>query len=354
MTLHIFLLFLQIEIFNIWNMANNKHALLRYETLDRCLGDKRAAYNIEDLKKACNKVLYSEHGEDCLVEKRQIYYDLQYMQEHYNAPIARERDGHSMILYYSDPDFSIRKRPLSQNDIAQLKDTLTLLSRFKGMPKYDWVEEIVGKLAAEFKLDENCAAYVCFEQKEEIPGIQHFEPVLEAIAAKQVITFRYKPMNKEELKITLSPHYLKQYNHRWYVLGHDENVDFIPNYALNRIKGEVKVNRKKKYTESDVNYEKYFNDIIGVTHYEDSELEEIVLQVDDDYISYLESNPIHDSLRPVRGMPGCYKIKVRFNHELVTTIFAHLDKIRVVQDPSGKLTAELRRRWEKAGEKIKE
>jgi hypothetical protein len=37
---------------------------------------------------------------------------------------------------------------------------------------------------------------------------------------------------------------------------------------------------------------------------------------------------------------------------LANTIFAHADKIRIVRDPSGKLTAEIRRRWEKAGEKI--
>lgn len=333
-------------------MANNKHALLRYETLDRCLSDRRAAYHINELKDACNDALLSEHDESCLVEIRQIYYDLQYMQEHYNAPIVRAQDGHRTIISYSDPDFSIRKRPMSQNDIAQLKDTLTLLSRFKGMPKYEWIEEIVGKLSAEFKLDENCAAYVSFEHNEGVQGIKHFSPILDAISQKQVITFQYKPYTMEERKVTMSPHLLKQYNQRWYVIGHEADVDYIPNYALDRIKGTVKINRKQHYVESTLDYEKYFSDIVGITHYSDSELEEIILQVDDDYISYFESNPIHDPLYPVNGKPGFYKLKVRYNYELATAIFSHLDKIRVIQDPSGKLTAELKRRWKKAGEKL--
>ncbi|MCR4736703.1 MAG: hypothetical protein K5846_00915 [Bacteroidales bacterium] len=37
---------------------------------------------------------------------------------------------------------------------------------------------------------------------------------------------------------------------------------------------------------------------------------------------------------------------------ITSWLFAHADKIRIVRDPSGKLTAEIRRRWEKAGEKI--
>ena len=333
-------------------MANDKKALFRYEIIDRCLSDRRTIYHINELLNACNKAILYEYGEEFQVQKRQIYYDLQYMMEHYDAPIAREADGHKMIIYYSDPDFSIWKRPLSQNDVVQLKDTLVLLSRFKGMPKYEWVRELIDRLSAEFKLDGDYEAHVSFEQKEEIIGIQHFEPILEAIAAKQAICFRYEPMGQKEVRVSLSPHYLKQYNHRWYVLGYNQEVDYIPNYALDRIKGEVKSDRKHHYVESSVDYENFFNDIVGVTHYKDCELEEIVLQVDDDYISYFESNPIHDSLRPVRGNPGCYKIKVRFNHELVNTIFAHLDKIKVLQDPSGKLTSELKRKWEKAGEKL--
>jgi hypothetical protein len=235
--------------------------------------------------------------------------------------------------------------------MMQLKDTLTLLNRFKGMPQFEWMEDLVNKLTIEFNLDENSKPYVGFAQNE-VKGLGYFSPILEAISAKQVISFRYKPMDKKEMNITISPHYLKQYNHRWYVLGHvlgfKEGKDIIPIYPLDRIIGEVKINRKQAYKESQVNYETYFDDIIGVTHYRDSKLEEFIMQVDKDYIPYFESNPIHETLRPVKDRPGCYKIKVRYNLELANTIFVHLDKIKILQDPSGKLTTELRRRWEDA------
>ncbi len=332
-------------------MADNKHAALRYETIDRCLGNKRKEYHIEELLEACNDAIYDAYGTDG-IKRRQLYDDLNYMEMHYDAPILRERDGHRMVIRYSDPDFSIRNRPLSQSDVAQLKDTLLMLNRFKGMPQFEWMDELVHKLSAEFHIDENCATYVGFEQNEGVPGMKHFSAILDAITAGKNIRFRYKPFTREEITVKMSPHFLKQYNHRWYLLGHQEGVDFIPNYALDRIKGSVqKVGGK--YVATDIDYQgDYFDDIVGISHFADSELEEIVLQVDDDYVGYFESNPIHGSLRPVKGQPGVYKIKVRYNYELANVIFAHADKIRIVQDRSGKLTAEVRRRWEKAGEKF--
>ena len=47
-------------------------------------------------------------------------------------------------------------------------------------------------------------------------------------------------------------------------------------------------------------------------------------------------------------------MKVRYNLELANVIFAHLDKIKILKDPSGKLTTELKRRLEKAEKKLRE
>ena len=336
-------------------MATNKHALLRYETLDKCLSDPRTKYHIEELKDACNDAIRFEYGEVTpdQVKTRQIYYDLKYLEEHYGAPIERIPDSYSRIIRYSDPNFSIRKVPLNQNEMIQLKDTLNLLGRIKGLPNNEWVEEWANRLSAEFSLNTDRMVYVSFEQKEEAPGIGHFSPILDAITAKQVIKFQYEPYNQKKNTVVLSPHFLKQYNHRWYVLGHEEGMNYTSIRALDRIRGNIK-SCKKPYIECTVDYsDGFFKDIIGVTHYEDCEVEEYILQVDDDYIGYFESNPIHDTLHRVRGKRGCYKMKVRYNLELVNVIFAHLDKIKILQDPSGKLTAELKRRWEKAGEKMR-
>ncbi|MBO7585953.1 MAG: WYL domain-containing protein [Bacteroidales bacterium] len=331
-------------------MPDNKHALLRYETIDRCLGNTRKVYHAQELLEACNDAIYECFGEGG-IQRRQLYDDLNYLEDHYNAPILRERDGQRIIIRYSDPNFSIRNRTLSQNELAKLKDAISFLSQFAGEP-FEWIQDIAEKLSSEFQDNENIKSIVSFQQNQNVLGMKYFLQILNAISAKKPIEFRYKPYNLDELVITMSPHFLKQYNHRWYVFGYVENLNYIPNYALDRIKGKIKLS-KQPFVESGIDYQEgFFDDIVGVTHYKDGVLEKIVLQVDDDYIGYFESNPIHDTLKPVTGKPGYYSMKVIFNKELATAIFSHLDKIRLVSDETGLLRAELNRRLKTAVEKM--
>ena len=331
-------------------MPDSKRALLRYETIDRCLSDTRKVYNIDDLLNACNDEIYRCYCEGS-IEKRQLYKDLEYMKEHFNAPIESVRVGRRAIIRYSNPDFSIWNRTLSQDELTKLKDTISFLSQFAGEP-FEWIQDIAEKLSSEFQDNEDIKSIVSFQQNQNVLGIKHFTSIVNAISAKKAIEFRYKPYDLEEMTITMSPHFLKQYNHRWYVLGHVENLDYIPNYALDRIKGKIKMS-KKPFVESEIDFQDgFFDDIVGVTHYKNGVLEKIVLQVDDDYIGYFESNPIHDSLKPVKGKPGFYSLKVVFNNELATAIFSHLDKIRLVSDETGLLRAELNRRLQHAMEKM--
>ena len=47
----------------------------------------------------------------------------------------------------------------------------------------------------------------------------------EAITNKQVLSIVYKPYDEEERTLTFHPHYLKEFNGRWHLLGHAEVVD---------------------------------------------------------------------------------------------------------------------------------
>ena len=62
-------------------MSDNKHALIRYETIDRCLSNTREVYHLQELLDACNDEILRCYGEGG-IEKRQLYKDLEYMKEH--------------------------------------------------------------------------------------------------------------------------------------------------------------------------------------------------------------------------------------------------------------------------------
>jgi hypothetical protein len=109
-------------------MPTNKHAIIRYQALDACFSNKYKKFFIEDLVDACNKALEEfyypkeneENEESFYVKKRTIFNDIAYMESSkgWNAPIERIYDGHKCYYRYQDPNFSIIKKELSNNELV--------------------------------------------------------------------------------------------------------------------------------------------------------------------------------------------------------------------------------------------
>lgn len=71
-------------------MPQNKNALIRYKTIDKCLQNKYRLWTLEDLIEACSDALYEYEGKDVAVSKRTVQLDIQTMRSEklgYNAPI---------------------------------------------------------------------------------------------------------------------------------------------------------------------------------------------------------------------------------------------------------------------------
>ena len=64
-------------------MATNKHAMIRYQALDKCFSNRGRNFYINDLIEACNEELYNYTGEDKYsdpdnpaISRRQVYDDI--------------------------------------------------------------------------------------------------------------------------------------------------------------------------------------------------------------------------------------------------------------------------------------
>ena len=136
-------------------MASNKHAQIRYKVLDDCFSNFRRKYYIGDLMEKCNEALRELYGEDHSgIKMRTLRSDISYMRDRAGkegVEVETLEDNTGFYYRYSEPDFSIFKRGLGVDDLAQLKETILMLQRFKGMPNFDWMSELVVKL--EDKLD---------------------------------------------------------------------------------------------------------------------------------------------------------------------------------------------------------
>ncbi|MEO1436691.1 MAG: WYL domain-containing protein, partial [Bacteroidota bacterium] len=53
-------------------MAQNKNALIRYRTIDKCLQNRARRWTLNDLIEACSQALYEFEGNDNPVSKRTV------------------------------------------------------------------------------------------------------------------------------------------------------------------------------------------------------------------------------------------------------------------------------------------
>lgn len=171
-------------------MAQNKGANVRYRAIDKCLSAKHGRYSWEDLQRACEDALYRAFSERISVSRRQIFNDLNFMESEagFRALIKRTKDGKRTYYTYEDPNFSIANMPLSYEELDQLKETILLLNRFKGLPQFEWMEELQSKLADKLHLNGTQESVIGFEQNMDLKGLENITPLFDAIVNKQVLS----------------------------------------------------------------------------------------------------------------------------------------------------------------------
>ena len=98
----------------------------------------------------------------------------------------------------------------------------------------------------------------------------------------------------------MHPYLLKQYNERWFLLCAADEDGKMLTFALDRI-DDVSVMPERKYRPRPDNLMERFEDIIGVTYYEDRLVEHITFWVSDKSKDYVTTKPIHASQTHLRG-----------------------------------------------------
>ena len=202
-------------------MANSTHAHLRYNILDHCFRYK--SYGFEELLNTVNegiKELYL--GES--ISERTLREDIKVFRDKKDGFGAPLKEG-IRIYKYSDPDFSIAKRPLQKYEQYLLEAAQQLLSRFENHPKYNKLAEALIKFQDEEEQENDESRILFYDHNEEYKGINNLKPLYLAIKKKQVLKIVYKGFkDKESSVFEFHPHILKQYNRRWFVFGYNKTV----------------------------------------------------------------------------------------------------------------------------------
>ena len=319
-------------------MATNKHATIRYQALDKCFRNFGRKYFIEDLVKACNQAIFDFSGITDGVKKRQVQMDINFMESEsgYAVELNRVRENRKVYFRYLDPNFSINNQPLNSAEETQLREALLTLSRFKGMPQFEWVDELTVKLESGLNLKQEDKKNIEFEQNQFLKGLEHITSIFNAIQNEQALYVSYQSFNSSEVQsFDFSAYYLKQYNNRWFVFGTNNKYNSISNLALDRI---VKIeDSAKMYRQNvEIDFQEFFEDVIGVSVPIDGKIETIKLKINPSLFPYIQSKPLHGSQKIKEETEECSIVELKLipNYELESVLLSHGEKLIVLEPNS--------------------
>lgn len=197
-------------------MAQNKNALIRYKTIDKCLQNSYKTWTLEDLMNACSDALYEYEGKENPVSKRTVQLDIQLMRSEklgYNAPIVVY---HKKFYKYDDDEFSITDIPLTETDMNVLTETVSMLKQFKDFSLFKDVSDILQRLEDKIYSEKsNTQPVIHLDKNENLKGLHFLEEIYQAIIKKVVLVITYKSFKSaEEKTFNFHPFILKEFNNR--------------------------------------------------------------------------------------------------------------------------------------------
>ena len=276
-------------------MPTNKNALTRYKYLDEMLSDRHHFYDIHDLTKKCNEKLIDAGFPE--VSQRCVEKDINYLEyDPFYAEIERYRVNKRRCIRYKNPSFTIFRKELSEEESNLILEILNTIGQFDGLANFEWLDRLKIGLGLKKR-----SRIISFSNNPYLQNSNLLGVLFDNISNQVVVRLEYHTFTyKKTRTIIFHPYFLKQYNDRWYLIGAANDDAKILNFALDRI-DVVTALPEMKYKPCNGDLANRFEDIIGVTLYEDKDIEHILFWVSNQSKDYMETKPIHGSQCRYKG-----------------------------------------------------
>ncbi len=317
-------------------MAINKNQMTRYRILDRLFRNPMRTYTIYELLDALNEEL-TDKGY-ATISERQLKIDIAFMRSEagWEVEFTEMKEGRKHIYQYADLNFSIEKSPLSE---AQLEAIAQALDMIQGYGNIEEVQGIMDQLETLKLISSDKVRgkkIIHLSQSLYLKGQHWIAKLHQCIKEEFVVKLVYRPF---PLKVVhqwyFSPQLLKEYNKRWFICGKILDSDFPQTVlALDRI-DNIEVVKNRKYIYPEIDWEDYFDDIVGVTVPVDAHLENIGLRFFNGRGYYVETKPIHASQKPMKWIDESTSetsIRLKWNKELEAELLSFGTDIEIIRD----------------------
>jgi len=317
-------------------MPTTKNPVARYRLIDECLQRRHRNWPANELRATVAAKFFELTG--LKLSQRQFAQDLADMREGgstgYNAPIGWSRERG---YYYTEPEYSIRNSPLVSDDAAVLRQALAMRQQFQGLGLGDELRDLVQRVEGHLQAQAEAgpaAQVIWFEQVPDYVGAQWLALLYRAIQARQPLAVRYRPFGAAEaLAATVQPYLLKQYNHRWFLIGQGTGRAGLSNYALDRLEA-VQPAPGVAYLPPPADLASRFAHVIGVSvPAEGGEPPLVRLRFRAGRGQYVRTKPLHPSQQIVAEVGEILEITLQVlpTPELETVVLSFGDDVEIME-----------------------
>ncbi|MBP3644329.1 MAG: WYL domain-containing protein [Alistipes sp.] len=315
-----------------------KNAIMRYKILDSLLSNRNHYYTITDLVDKVNEALELDGMEP--VSRRCIEKDLNALEcAPYDADITRDWKNGRKYIRYGEAGFSIFTKKLSDDEENLLSEVLNTLGQFSGLNNFEWLECLKSRL----DIKEH-RQIIQFDSNPYLQNSTLLGGLFTAISNEQVLNLKYHTFSNPQIReVVVHPYLLKQYNKRWFLLCGAED-ETILTFAIDRI-DDFELLPHIKYIYPTDELGDRFDDIVGVTLYNNKPIEDILLWVSVAEYPYITTKPLHGSQKEVKneqlielrekyatfGDGHFIRLKCVLNVELEQLLMSHMDQVVVLE-----------------------
>lgn len=300
-------------------MSDDQNKIKRYVRLDQMLRNSEG-YTIKE-------ILFDTQIDD--ISERQLRDNLAELEKVFGAKyLLNAKRGKERIWRYKDTNFTIFKQ--INTDVDILRKSIEKLSLFKGDPRYDMLRFFLIGITG--NIDTNYTPVMSFANNSDLQGLENMDVLANAIIHHYPLKIMYKPYNKPAFITNVHPYHLRQYNNRWILFGWSEEKETIFNFPIDRIKKVEHLS--KTFLPTDIDFDEYFDDVVGCTVMKNKPVEDILLKVNKNSADYIRTKPIHWSQTELKDKETegsmFIRLKVKVNTELEMVLFSYSDSIEVI------------------------
>lgn len=331
--------------------------------------------------KTYDQMLDKLQQEDLSITERQLRSTFKLLEDQFDLEIEKKTNDNQSnkktVFYYKRKEASLFAKNFKSNELEQILKLVSQLRDYEGLNN-EQIQDILKNFDIEIDKENNnrVVEYEKNDTYQDNDYFSHFNTLYDAIKDKEVLLIEYKTYSGIGGVFVFHPYYLKQYNSRWFCLGHKENtpderrIDIIP--IDNRIESiqsyqlKYPKDKAKKFI-SDHNVNdwklKFFNNFIGITKGKRISNDEqrfvevypnvekvklLITQGDAKTLKYLESKPIHHSQKTINQTNGDSILELTLipNYELERLILSYSDVLTVLEPPI--LRDEINKRLQKS------